>query len=166
MVKMRTSRLTFRVTDNNCHLCRYMYWAQGGSGFSPKIERADMDGTNRKVIISWNFFRYRLPIGLALDKENNRLYFVDEHSTDISFVSLGTGKKSTVLTRPTFNYPEGIVIHGNFIYWTETRGRSGAVYKADKASGRNVEKIVGGLHGPEHICVYDANDTVQTGTFH
>lgn len=151
----------------DCHLCRYMYWTQRGSGFNPiaKIERADMDGTNRKVIISWSFHLYRLPIGLALDKENNRLYFVDEHSTDISFVSLSTGTRSKVLARPSFNYPEGIVVHANFIYWTEKRGQGGAVYRADKASGGNIKKIVGGLHGPEDICVYDANNTVQTGTF-
>ncbi|KAL9988032.1 hypothetical protein ACROYT_G002429, partial [Oculina patagonica] len=140
----------------------YMYWAQGASGFNAKIEQADMDGTNRKVIISWSFLFYRLPIGLALDKENNRLYFVDEHSTDISFVSLSTGTRSKVLSRPTFNYPEGIVVHGDFVYWTETRGQGGAVYRADKTSGGNVEKIVGGLHGPEDICIYDANDSVQT----
>ena len=124
-----------------------------------------MDGTNRKVIISWSFFQYRFPTSLALDKENNRLYFVDEHSTDISFVALSSGTRSTVLTRPSFIYPEGIVIHGDFIYWTETRGQGGAVYRADKASVGNVQKLVGGLRGPEDICVYDANYTLQTGMF-
>ncbi|KAJ7370894.1 Low-density lipoprotein receptor- protein 6 [Desmophyllum pertusum] len=137
----------------------YMYWAQGGRGFISKIERSDMDGTNRIVIIRWNFLLYQFPNGLALDKENNRLYFVDDYSHDISFVSLVTRVRTAVLTRP--GYAKGTVIHGSFIYWTETQGQGGAVYRADKASGKSVEKVVGGLHGPNDICVYDANDTVQ-----
>lgn len=140
-----------------------MYWSQQGGSFNPKIERADMDGKNRILVIKWSYHTYRFPNGLALDKEQNRLYFMDEYTKNIYFVSLGTGAESTLLTGS--GYPMGTVIHGSYIYWTETQGRSGAVYRADKTSGRNVEKIVSGLNGPEDICVYDANDTLlQTGT--
>ena len=142
-----------------------MYWAEGASGFNnPKIERADMDGTNRKVIITFSFSRFRSPNGLALDKERNRLYYVVGRSNKISFVSLSTNTRSTFLTRTSFNYPKGVALHGNYIYWTEGQGQSGAVYRADRVSGGNVKKIVDNLRGPEDICVYDGNGTVQTGT--
>lgn len=142
-----------------------MYWAEGASGLNnPKIERADMDGTNRKVIITLTFFHFGTPNGLALDKERNRLYYVVGLSTEISFVSLSTNTRSTFLTRPSFRYPKGVALHGNYIYWTEGQGQSGAVYRADRVSVGNNKKIVDNLRGPEDVCVYDANDTVQTGT--
>ena len=141
-----------------------MYWSEGSSGFNnPKIERADMDGTNRKVIITLGFSFFRSPNGLALDKEHNRLYYVVGRSTEISFVSLSTNTRSTFLTRSSFSYPKGIALHENYIYWTEGLGQSGAVYRADRVSGGNVKRIVDNLRGPEDICVYDANDTTQTG---
>lgn len=123
-----------------------------------------MDGTNRKVIITLSFYHFRSPNGLALDREHNRLYFVEGRSTRISFVSLTTGTRTTFLTRLVFSYPKGVAIHGNYIYWTERRGQNGAVYRADKASGGNIKKIVDNLRGPEDICVYDVNDTALTGT--
>ena len=142
-----------------------MYWSEGASGLnSPKIERADMDGANRKVIITLSFSFFRSPDGLALDKEHNRLYFVVGRSNEISFVSLSTNTRSTFLTRSSFSYPKGVAIHGNYIYWTEGRGQSGTVYRAERVSGGSVQKIVDNLSGPEDICVYDANDTRQTGT--
>ena len=163
---MQTIQLRFAIFhwQSTVIFCRYMYWAQGGSGLISKIERSDMDGTNRIVITRLNFLPYQFPNGLALDKEHNRLYFVDDYSHNISFVSLGTRARTTVLTRP--GYAKGTVIHGSFIYWTETQGQGGAVFRAGKASGKSVEKVVGGLHGPKDICVYDANDTdtVQIGT--
>jgi len=146
-------------------LDRYMYWAEGARRFNnPKIERADMDGKNRKVIITVSSFFFRTPNGLALDTQHNRLYYVVGGSNVISFVSLGTGTRSTLLTRPFNNYPKGVAIHANYIYWTEERVQSGAVYRADRASGGNVKKVVDNLRGPEDICVYNANDTAQIGT--
>lgn len=139
----------------------YMYWSQeGSSSIDTKIERADMDGMNRIVVKSWNYYSHniRSPNGLALDKEQNRLYYFDDHTRRIYYVSLSTGRESTLLDRT--GYPKGTVVHGSYIYWTETQGRSGAVYRADKKSGRNVERVVSGLIGPEDICVYDANDTL------
>ena len=153
------------VFETQLFLGRYMYWAKGASGFNnPKIERADMDGKNRKVIITLSFTFFQTPNGLALDTQHNRLYYVVGRSSVISFVSLGTGTRSTFLTRPFNNYPKGIAIHGNYIYWTEGRGQSGAVYRADRASGGNVIKVVDNLRGPEDICVYNANGTAQIGT--
>ena len=141
-----------------------MYWAEGTRGFNtPKIERADMDGTNRKVIITMSFTYFGTPNGLALDKDQNRLYYVVGRSEEISFVSLSTNTRSTFLTRSAFSYPKGVALHGNYIYWTEAWGLRGEVYRADRVSGGNIKKIVDNLRGPEDICVYDANDTVQTG---
>lgn len=143
-----------------------MYWFEGASGFNnPKIERADMDGTNRKVIITLSVSFFQSPNGLALDKEHNRLYYVVGRSSEISFVSLSTNTRSTFLTRSSFSYPKGVALNANYIYWTEGRGLSGAVYRADRVSGANVKKIVDNLRGPDDICVYDANDTTQTGTW-
>lgn len=145
-----------------------MYWSQeGSSSIDTKIERADMDGMNRVVVKSWNYYSHttRSPNGLALDKEQNRLYYCDDYTDRIYYVSLSTGAESTLLIRP--GSPKGTVVHGSYIYWTETQGQSGAVYRADKKSGENVESVVSRLVGPEDICVYDANDSLlQTGTFH
>ena len=51
---------------------RYMYWSDWGN--EPRIERSDMDGKNRKVIVSNNL---GWPNGLTIDVPTNRIIWAD-----------------------------------------------------------------------------------------
>lgn len=65
-----------------------MYWSDWGK--SPKIERAGMNGSNRKILFSENLI---WPNGLAIDQEKNRLYWVDGGTKAIEYSRLdGTGR--------------------------------------------------------------------------
>lgn len=65
-----------------------MYWSDWGP--APRIERADMDGGNRRRLI---FGEMTMPSGLAIDFSKNRLYWVDSGNKTIEYANLdGTGR--------------------------------------------------------------------------
>lgn len=51
---------------------RYMYWTDWGE--VPKIERADLDGTERLVLVNTSL---GWPNGLALDYDERKIYWGD-----------------------------------------------------------------------------------------
>ena len=120
-----------------------------------------MDGTSRIVI---RHFLFNVsPKRLALDRDHNRLYFVDERSKAIKFVTLGTNVTTIVTIVMRSGTPTGIAVHGNYIYWTERLGQGGSVYKADAGSGGNIARIADGFQGPEDICVFGGNEAIRSG---
>ena len=58
----------------NCVHClpSFMYWTDWGE--EPRIERAGMDGSNRKVIVEAELY---WPNGLTIDLEEQKLYWAD-----------------------------------------------------------------------------------------
>lgn len=69
-----------------------MYWSDWGQ--NPCIERADMDGGNRKRFL---FGDMTWPNGLALDLENNRIYWSDGGNRTIEYANLdGTGRTTLI----------------------------------------------------------------------
>lgn len=72
-----------------------MYWTDWGA--SPKIERAGMDASGRRVIISSNL---TWPNGLAIDYGSQRLYWADAGMKTIEFAGLdGSKRKVSVAQR-------------------------------------------------------------------
>lgn len=53
-------------------LIRYMYWTDWGE--TPRIERAGMDGSTRKIIVDSDIY---WPNGLTIDLEEQKLYWAD-----------------------------------------------------------------------------------------
>lgn len=67
----------------------YMYWSDWGT--SPRIEKAGMDGTFRKVIIAQNL---TWPNGLAIDHDTKRLYWTDGGLKTIEYCNYdGSGRR-------------------------------------------------------------------------
>ena len=56
---------------------RYLFWSDWGK--SPKIERAEMDGSNRVAIVTENLV---WPNGLTVDEDTNRIIWADA-STEV-----------------------------------------------------------------------------------
>ena len=69
-----------------------MYWSDWGD--KAKIERASMDGSNRKVIIKDNL---TWPNGLAIDFDKKRLYWADAGTRKIEYSNLdGKGRVTLI----------------------------------------------------------------------
>ena len=94
------------------YIFRYMYWTDWGN--EPKIERAALDGTNRRVLFNTNL---KWPNGLALDYESRRIYWGDAHTDRVEFANLdGTGRQ--VLIEGTNDLPHifGFGLLSEYLY--------------------------------------------------
>uniref|UniRef100_W5N3U3 Si:dkey-88l16.3 n=1 Tax=Lepisosteus oculatus TaxID=7918 RepID=W5N3U3_LEPOC len=105
-----------------------MYWTEIGE---PQIEKAGMDGSDRKVIIakglSW-------PISLTLDLLDLRIFWTDEKLKCIGSANMdGTDIKLLQLTESP--NPFSVVVFNNMIYWSDTKRRT--IQKANKITGKN-----------------------------
>ncbi|XP_046329133.2 uncharacterized protein LOC124112963 [Haliotis rufescens] len=86
-----------------------MYWTDWGEG--NKIERANYDGSGRKVLVSsiW-------PEGLTLDRDAGKLYWSDTESKTLQMIDLDKGNRTTLLT--TGNYPSAIAVFNDFLFYS------------------------------------------------
>ena len=72
--------------------CSYMYWTDWGH--KPKIERANLDGSERVLLINTSL---HWPNGLALDYEEQKLYWSDAHTDRIEVANAdGTHRRTLV----------------------------------------------------------------------
>ncbi|EDO49133.1 predicted protein [Nematostella vectensis] len=95
-----------------------MFWTDVGKN-GPKILRASMDGSFPQPIVS-NI--PRSPVGLAVDTDRDKLYWTDTAHKKIEFSDL-QGAKRTVLVDTNLLTPIGLAIHGDFVYWIDSRAR-------------------------------------------
>lgn len=83
-----------------------MYWSEWGE--RPKIERANMDGTNRSVIANTNL---TWPNGLAVDHLTNKIYWTDAGTRSIEFANLDGTKRKILLGKLILNYKRQLATH-------------------------------------------------------
>ncbi|XP_066603816.1 low-density lipoprotein receptor-related protein 4 [Prorops nasuta] len=124
----------------------YVYWADWGP--SPKIERADMDGTGRLSLItesiSW-------PNGLTIDYTTDRIYWADAKHKVIESAHLDGTNRKLVVSRG-IQHPFGITIFEDYVYWTDWHLKS--ILSANKGTGQGVRVIRSGLHFPMDVRCY------------
>ena len=132
------------------HPCKgYLFFTDWGRfGETGKIIRTTMAGTLKKELVSTNLTQ---PSGLALDYEEDMLYFTDAVREVIERVSIN-GTRRQILISATI-YPFAITVDKQFIYWTDLQLRG--VYRADKHTGAHLIEIVKRLdNSPRGIQVY------------
>ena len=71
---------------------RYMYWTVWG--WYEGIERADMDGTNRRVITRYGLL---YPNGLTLDVSRNWLYWIDTSYGKLEVYEFPSNTRRTII---------------------------------------------------------------------
>ena len=123
-----------------------MYWTDWGR--MPKIERARLDGSERRVFIS-NVIQ--IPNGLALDESNKKLYWVGKDLNGygiIEVVSLD-GLNRKVIFRRSGYHPFSLDIFQDFVYWSDWE--KNAVLRINKTGGGGDEVIVSGLNKPMEL---------------
>lgn len=107
---------------------RYLYWTDWGD--APKIERAMLDGSQRKTIVEADL---GFPNGLAVDYSTKKLYWADALKDRIEVSDLH-GRHRVQLV-PEATHPFGLTQFGEHIYWTDWYKKS--VERADKTTGRD-----------------------------
>lgn len=124
-------------------------------GQPPSIEKASMDGTSRNAIVSENL---RWPNGLALDRENYRLYFVDAGTKTLEYVNFdGTGRNR--LIADGLQHPFGIDVHERRIYYTDWDTQS--VQYTDDTSGSTKD-----IHHSRRTIISNTSDLMDIRVFH
>ena len=109
-----------------------MYWTNRNT--NPKIEKAEMTGKKRVVIVS---SRLQQPNGLTLDHDKNRLYWVDASYHVLEYWDLNLNNRVTLISSyDVLASPFGLTLLGDNLYWTDTQER--AVYRANIETGSNV----------------------------
>ena len=108
-----------------------MFWTDWG--IEPKIERADMDGSNRLTIVSDGLLQ---PFGITVDYDGLKLYWCDSGTNIIEYVSLNGGGR-TVLVQDAVGLGGlfSLTVSGSLVFWTDTD--TNAIYSTHKINGLN-----------------------------
>ena len=138
----------------------WIYWS-----YNSKIEKADMDGGNRTVVVQFGS-GYRFPSGLALDVTNNWLYWADSYNAKLEVYEFSSHKIREIISshqEAYLRYPFGLALHENHLFWTDWRYYG--VYRADRNTGLNAQKILSSQSPPMLIHVYDKEIGLIPGIF-
>ena len=136
-----------------------MYWTDWG--FDERIEKADMDGSNRIIVIRTGIY---FPSGLTLDVAKNWLYWVDWYYDKLEVYEFPSQTRREIISshsEPFLSSPLGLALYENHLYWTDRTWRG--IYRADRETGENVEKILSTQSRPMLIHAYDKNKTATPG---
>ena len=124
-----------------------MYWANGGE--DPKIERADLDGSNRRTIVC-NVTR---PTGLTIDFSLGLIFWVDAENKVIESAHLNGTNRRTVTTE--LPKPFALTQYKDFIYWADWKLSS--IYRANKSNGMDRTQIKGNIEFIMDILVFHSS---------
>ena len=78
---------------------RYIFWAD--RGYSPKIERCNLDGSDRQTIVSTEL---SWPAGLAVDHIRGWLYFSDSKKKTIEVVKYDGSQRQKIYNAQMCKY--------------------------------------------------------------
>ncbi|KAB7498329.1 Low-density lipoprotein receptor-related protein 4 [Armadillidium nasatum] len=114
-----------------------LFWSEWGSNAS--IERANMDGSERKSIATYNL---TWPNGLAIDYEISRLFWLDAKYKVVESSDFDGQLRRKMFTNDLY-HPFGLALYKDYIFWSdwETMG----IYMADKDTGFGKQQLVKGL---------------------
>ncbi|KAJ8285316.1 hypothetical protein GJAV_G00025460 [Gymnothorax javanicus] len=117
-----------------------MFWSEIGS--EPQIERAGMDGSDRKVVvrqkISW-------PSSLSVDSLAERIYWTDEKLKCIGSATF-EGGDIKIIQLMEISSPFSVTVLNDKIYWSDTKSR--AVQTAHKNTGKDRKVLLKQLGQP------------------
>lgn len=95
-------------------LYRKIFWSDWNRN-APKIEWANMDGTQRGVFL--DEADVKLPNSLAVDWTRDRLCYADAGLHAIKCVNIDTLERETIAAN--CSHPFGLAINGDKFYWSD-----------------------------------------------
>ncbi|XP_029365707.1 very low-density lipoprotein receptor [Echeneis naucrates] len=111
-----------------------MFWTEIGNVV--KIERAGMDGSERKAVVSSSL---GWPGGVAVDTIANRVYWTDERLGAIGSATLD-GEDIQILQMKETTNPFSLAVFNDMLYWSDAKRR--VVHAAHKISGKNCQTLL------------------------
>ncbi|RXG68624.1 Low-density lipoprotein receptor 1 [Armadillidium vulgare] len=129
----------------------YVYWTDWG--LDAKIERAMLDGSDRKAIVTEPHVAW--PNGITIDPSTDRMYWCDGRLRTISSANLDGSDIKVILYSPTFlRQPFSITVFEDRLYWTDWSKT--ALFSANKFTGSGIQNVSAGhmLESPKVVHVY------------
>ena len=140
----------------------WIYW-----NYNSKIEKADMDGGNRTVVVLFGTdYRYSFLSGLALDVTKNWLYWGDFYNDKLVAYEFSTHKIREIISpyqEAYLRHPFGLALHENHLFWTDWNYYG--VYRVDRNTGLNAQKILSSQSRPMLIHAYNKEIDLIPGIF-
>ncbi|XP_033760426.1 LOW QUALITY PROTEIN: low-density lipoprotein receptor-related protein 4-like [Pecten maximus] len=91
-----------------------IFWTDWGR--QPKIEAANMDGSDRRTLV--NITENSWPNGIAVDYTDRKIYWVDAKFDKIEVIDMNGENRKTVIEEPNSHY-FGITVLGNYLFVTD-----------------------------------------------
>lgn len=132
----------------------FVFWTDWGNGQdttngpNPKIERAYMDGSERKVIIKEGVF---WPNGLAIDYPAARIYWADAKHHVIESARFDGSERKKILS-VGLPHPFALTIFEDLMIWTDWHTKK--ISAANKKTGKSFRNVHEGLSFPMDIHSY------------
>ena len=130
-----------------------MYWCDWG--FDHKVEVANMDGSDRRVLLDNKTVYW--PNGLTLDHKNNRLYWVDAYYQTLEVYDLISNRTTLLVHLRHFvplTHPFGLTFLESYLYWTDWNYN--AVIRTE-TTPQTLDFFVNGLGKPMDIHAFYRN---------
>jgi sugar lactone lactonase YvrE len=128
-----------------------MYWTEESS--SHRIQRANLDGSNRELLLDGATVDY--PMGIALDVDAGKMYWADDSTSRIQRANLDGSNVQTLVSG--LDAPHGIALDvrpPGKIYWID---EGASRIQCASLNGSNVQTLVsswsGGLDAPHGIAL-------------
>ncbi|XP_068607354.1 low-density lipoprotein receptor [Brachionichthys hirsutus] len=135
----------------------FMYWTDWGE--QAKIEKSGLNGADRIALVTDNIF---WPNGITLDTVNHRLYWVDSKLHTVSSIDVNGGTRRRIIgDEESLSHPLSLAVFEDKVFWTEAA--NGAVFSANRLTGKDITELASGVDQPEDIIVYH-NLKQPTGT--
>ena len=128
-----------------------MFWTDWGE--EPKIERAEMDSSNRRVIIRKNI---HWPNGLTIDYSVQKIYWTDANLFYIDKANYDGTNRESIFRSPRqclLGHPFALTLYENKIYWTDWKTRG--IHLTNKNNGLRCPVILSNTVSPMDIRAYE-----------
>lgn len=126
-----------------------IFWSDWGS--QARIERAGMDGENRRVILTGKNIKW--PNGLALDLLEERLYWADAKVKSIfSSDYYGNDVKVVLHSHSFLRHPFSLAIFEDRVFYTDWE--HDGVISVNKFTGSDVTKLMTSVSTPMTVRIY------------
>ncbi|RWS16456.1 hypothetical protein B4U79_10678 [Dinothrombium tinctorium] len=107
----------------------FLFWSDVGA--IAKIERACLDGSDRRVLI--NDTNEITINNMAVDLSEEKLYWTDSRSNTIERINFdGSNREYVVKNNSYLKNPISLTIYNNYIYWADIHYDGGSILRADK----------------------------------
>jgi integrin beta 2 len=127
-----------------------MYWTDWGE--QPYIGRAEMDGTNFKILINESL---GWPNALTVDYVTKEIYWADAREDYIAVADLNGENRLVVVSRQTSNKVHHIfalTAFEDYIYWSDWETKS--IERCHKYHCTNVTTVTTSAHRPMDLQIY------------